>query len=309
MRKTIIGCVSGAALVLALAACSTSSFSPAAASSPAVGTHSAPASSAPAAPAATTPAPAAFAPGSGFTSCGSGVYAGPDTSCPFALNVWRAATADGNTPVVTAYSPVTGQSYSLALTSTNPVTYNGASNGNTALVEWWPASSAPAAGAPATPAATAPAAPATAAAVPQPVPVPANIALWCGNVTSVVHAPSLKVWKTAGQWQWDSVYLSLPGFRTGAAFMENSNYNDSPAAAVLADAGAMCDSGIRPALGNPPPVDQAQFLAAMASFAKATQIIHGVSTGSNYTAAQNAARPYFVQGVDQLNVFLAAIGG
>ncbi len=234
------------------------------------------------------------------------MYAGHDTSCPFALNVYQAATADGNTPVITAYSPVTGQSYSVALTSTNPVTYNGASNGNTALVEWGPASSAPAVGAPA-PATTAPAAPATAAAVPQPVPVPADIALWCGNVTSVVHAPSLKVWKTAGQWQWDSVYLSLPGFRTAAAFMENSNYNDSPAAAVLADAGAMCDSEIRPALGNPPPVDQAQFSAAMASFAKATQIIHSLAGG--YPAAQAAARPYFVQGVDQLNVFLAAIGG
>ena len=99
---------------------------------------------------ATTPVPA------GFTSCGSGVYAGPDTSCPFALNVYRAATADGDTPVVTAYSPVTGKSYSLALTSTNPVTYNGASNGNTALVEWGLTTATPAA-APAATAGTLPA--------------------------------------------------------------------------------------------------------------------------------------------------------
>ena len=60
--------------------------------------------------AAQASAPAAFTPGSGFTSCGSGVYAGPHTSCPFALNVYQAATADGNTPIITAYSPTTGKS-------------------------------------------------------------------------------------------------------------------------------------------------------------------------------------------------------
>jgi len=239
------------------------------------------------------------------------VYAGPDTSCPFALNVWRAATADGNTPVITAYSPVTGKSYSLALTSTSPVTYNGASDGNTALVEWAPAAAAPATGA--APAGTYPAGTVgnptgAAAAVPVPVPVPGTVAdLWCGNAVNAVDAPSMAIWKTEGEYQWDAVYLSLPGMKTSAAFMENSNYSASPAAAVLAGAGAMCDSAIRPAYENQPPVDQPQFKAAMDSFAKATQLIHDQAGG--YTAAQNAARPYFVQGVDQLNVFLAAIGG
>ena len=71
----------------------------------------APAAPAPAAPAApVTDVPA------GMTNCGGGVYAGADTSCPFAQNVAADWPNTGN-----VYSPVTGQSYDM--TCTGPGTY------------------------------------------------------------------------------------------------------------------------------------------------------------------------------------------
>jgi hypothetical protein len=57
-----------------------------------------------------SPAPAPSTPAS--TDCGGGLFAGPATSCPFAMNVqtaWQNTPGESNT--VTAYSPVTGQSY------------------------------------------------------------------------------------------------------------------------------------------------------------------------------------------------------
>jgi hypothetical protein len=62
-------------------------------------------------PSSPTVAPAA----SGGTSCGGGLIAGPNTSCPFAENV-RAAwdQAPGNVATVTAYSPVTSQTYTMS---------------------------------------------------------------------------------------------------------------------------------------------------------------------------------------------------
>jgi hypothetical protein len=84
-----------------------------AAPAPAKTVYVAPAAPAPAAPAApVTDVPA------GMTNCGGGVYAGADTSCPFAQNV--AADYTGNGPF-SAYSPVTGQSYTM--TCTGPGTY------------------------------------------------------------------------------------------------------------------------------------------------------------------------------------------
>jgi hypothetical protein len=80
---------------------------------PAKTVYVAPAAPAPAAPAApVTDVPA------GMTNCGGGVYAGADTSCPFAQNV--AADYTGGDPF-SVYSPVTGQSYTM--TCTGPGTY------------------------------------------------------------------------------------------------------------------------------------------------------------------------------------------
>lgn len=94
-------------------------------SAPAVPRPSAKAPGRPARPAAPAPAPVAPAapvapvqpqPGSADTSCGSGVYAGPDTSCAFASNVaadypgWSGSSA-------TVYSPTTGQYYTVAYAS------------------------------------------------------------------------------------------------------------------------------------------------------------------------------------------------
>lgn len=62
---------------------------------------------------------------------GSGVYAGPNTSIPFALNVQQAAEAAGYPYQVSAWSPVTNQWYVMTQTGTNPYVYQG---GNNALV-------------------------------------------------------------------------------------------------------------------------------------------------------------------------------
>jgi hypothetical protein len=123
-------------------------------SAPAV-THTAPAASAaagtptatpaPTTPAPTTPAPApattvyvpAPAPAPAeptLTDCGGDVYAGADTSCPFALNVEADYTGAG---ADYAYSPVTGQSYTMncdgGAGALDTVTCTG---GNNALVEF-----------------------------------------------------------------------------------------------------------------------------------------------------------------------------
>ena len=64
-----------------------------------------------------------------LTNCGGGVYAGADTSCPFALNV--AADYTGTGPDY-AYSPVTGLSYTMNCYDSNPIICTG---GNNALVQ------------------------------------------------------------------------------------------------------------------------------------------------------------------------------
>ena len=75
----------------------------------------------------TTP-PAATA---GLTACGGGVYAGADTSCPFALNLAGSYAGPG---INDAYSPVTGQTHAMDCTGELPVICTG---GNNALVEFY----------------------------------------------------------------------------------------------------------------------------------------------------------------------------
>ncbi len=72
---------------------------------------------------------------SGGTSCGDNVYAGPNTSCPFALNTRRAYdAAPGVTATVEVYSPVTGGTYSMSCAPAGGgVTCSGANN---ASVTW-----------------------------------------------------------------------------------------------------------------------------------------------------------------------------
>jgi hypothetical protein len=80
----------------------------------------------------TTTAPATP---SGGSACGDNVYAGPNTSCPFALNTRRAYDeAPGVTATVEVYSPVTGGTYSMSCSPAGGgVTCSGANN---ASVTW-----------------------------------------------------------------------------------------------------------------------------------------------------------------------------
>jgi hypothetical protein len=75
------------------------------------------------------PAPApAVAPG----SCAAGVSVGPNTSCPFALNVRDAYDSHGPGTVI-AYSPVTRRTYAMFCSRTAPVVCTGGENASVYL--------------------------------------------------------------------------------------------------------------------------------------------------------------------------------
>jgi hypothetical protein len=74
-------------------------------------------------------------PYSNGTACGGGLFAGPTTSCPFAENVQQAYNqAPGSVAIVQAFSPVTGQTYSMSCAPAGSgITCSGANN---ASVSW-----------------------------------------------------------------------------------------------------------------------------------------------------------------------------
>jgi hypothetical protein len=63
--------------------------------------------------------PATAAPSTG-ASCGNNVSVGPNTSCPFALNVRAAYEQSGGASTIRAYSPVTGVTYTMSCTGGSP---------------------------------------------------------------------------------------------------------------------------------------------------------------------------------------------
>lgn len=63
---------------------------------------------------------------SGTTSCGDGVSAGSNTSCPFARAVRDSYPASGNSFPV--YSSVTGQTYTMSCTTSSPHVCRGGNN-------------------------------------------------------------------------------------------------------------------------------------------------------------------------------------
>jgi len=66
------------------------------------------------------PAPVTGSAPSGATgSCGSGVSVGPNTSCPFALNVAETYYRTGSS-VIDVYSPTTGETYTMTCSSGSP---------------------------------------------------------------------------------------------------------------------------------------------------------------------------------------------
>lgn len=62
--------------------------------------------------------------------CGDGVFAGPNTSCPFAKNVREGYFAvPGDSVEIEVFSPVTGQTYEMACVKTgDKVTCRGGNN-------------------------------------------------------------------------------------------------------------------------------------------------------------------------------------
>jgi hypothetical protein len=157
----------------------------------------------------------------------------------------------------------------------------------------------------ATPAATGPVSPAPVASATTPAApgaATAAAALWCGSMTDVRTAPSLAVWETGSDGA-DDVYVNvIPQFKTEAMAIDNPS---TPAAAVLAYSGSVCSSVLQ-AQEEPPPADLTQYNMAMASFLKASQVLH---TGASAFAASLAtARVEVNSGISELNAFLMVIG-
>lgn len=75
-------------------------------------------------------------PAGATASCGGLVFVGPDTSCSFAKDVEKAYNATGSLGVatVTAFSPVTGQTYVMRCIGVSPHVCRGGTN---ALVEFY----------------------------------------------------------------------------------------------------------------------------------------------------------------------------
>jgi hypothetical protein len=77
------------------------------------------------------PQPPVVQPRSSVTYCGGQVSAGADTSCPFAQNVAADYTGTG---LDEAYSPVTGETYDMNCSGSDPVVCTG---GDNAFVEFY----------------------------------------------------------------------------------------------------------------------------------------------------------------------------
>ena len=76
---------------------------------------------------ASVPVPVPVAPQG--TSCGSNVSAGPNTTCPFALNVAAEyLTEGGGTIIIVVYSPVTGLDYTMSCVAGVPSICRGGNN-------------------------------------------------------------------------------------------------------------------------------------------------------------------------------------
>jgi serine/threonine-protein kinase len=88
------------------------------------------------APARVVYVPAAAPAGPALTNCGGDVLAGPNTSCPFALNVEESWSETGGTNPVIAYSPVTGSSYAMNCSGTVGGLQE-CTGGDNALVEFY----------------------------------------------------------------------------------------------------------------------------------------------------------------------------
>ena len=80
------------------------------------------------------PAPVYAPAAPALTDAGNGIFAGANTSVPFAQNVVSTWLASGAPSVFDAYSPVTGQWYTMYASGGHPVVFRG---GNNALVEYY----------------------------------------------------------------------------------------------------------------------------------------------------------------------------
>jgi hypothetical protein len=163
MNKPIAGAASAAAItVIAAGGCSGGTVTvkevPAAATTPV--THAATPAPAAVKTAAVTPAPtvtrtvqapgAAGAPAGPSQYCGSpadqgGISVNSATSCPFAENVESAWESSGDASSVTAFSPATGQTYTMSCTASG-TGYEVCTGGNNAYVEFPVTAAAPSSG-------------------------------------------------------------------------------------------------------------------------------------------------------------------
>ena len=71
---------------------------------------------------------------SGYTSCGGGVSAGSSTSCEFAMNVAGEYGSNPGASSINAYSPVTGQMYTMSCSPSGGGTVCSGGNGASVFI-------------------------------------------------------------------------------------------------------------------------------------------------------------------------------
>lgn len=80
----------------------------------------------------TPPAPSSS--GSGYTACGGGVQAGSSTSCEFAMNVAGEYGSNPGASSISAYSPVTGEMYTMSCSYSGGGTVCSGGNGASVFI-------------------------------------------------------------------------------------------------------------------------------------------------------------------------------
>ena len=123
-------------------------------------------------------------------------------------------------------------------------------------------------------------------------------ALWCGPGGNVMTSPSIAAWETTNG------YGVVGQLKTGTAAIDNPA---TPAATVVALAASICGE-VLTAHEEPPPVEQATWSEAMGFFLTATVDLHAVSDGGNYPTNLDSARVEANMGLSDLNEFLALTG-
>jgi hypothetical protein len=339
MRRTIVGCVSGAAAILALAACSNSATPATATRTTAPRTTPPAAATAPSTAAPSTAAPSTTSPAT-TTSCtalmaawydGSDPADGKDAVTYFRSTLWSYVIPPGATTLADQHAAahaLLGDTLTDAEPKGGPPACNSAAavawdNGLTALGDAATIEQSTTTLGPATPAAeqdatygfeqlgiavtqgelAATAATTETPAAPTATPAPRTTVvagLWCNPSVSLTVVTS----PSLAAWKTTNGYGVVAQLKTGAAAIDNPA---TPAATAVSFAGTIC-ADVQAGYQLPPPVEQATWNEAMGFFLMASTDLHAVTNGANYDTSLAGARVEANLGLSDLNEFLSLTG-